>query len=235
MRRPALLSFACIRKHSFQCQGPGRRKRRRAALLVLLFSHEIGRIAHSRAEICTLGMHSRRPQIAKFTVGWGMVTVTGTLNGEHVRAEVHGPHDVRGHTVLIGTAVRLINPATDSNRRRCSAAASPGSSTSGSPPPRSPRCATAAPPKCSGSTPRYPKAPTPERLKAFYEGATRGRAVRHRARRSQLRLGLSPRPRHPSRSLERGMDVAVRTPGPRSSRRSSRRSPRSSRRSSRRS
>jgi hypothetical protein len=38
-----------------------------------------------------------------------MVTVTGTLNGEHVRAEVHGPHDVRGHTVLIGSAVRLIN------------------------------------------------------------------------------------------------------------------------------
>ena len=38
-----------------------------------------------------------------------MVTVTGTLNGEYVRAEVHGPHDVRGHTVLIGTAVRLIN------------------------------------------------------------------------------------------------------------------------------
>ena len=36
-----------------------------------------------------------------------MVTVTGTLNGEHVRAEVHGPHDVRGHTVLI--AVCLIN------------------------------------------------------------------------------------------------------------------------------
>jgi hypothetical protein len=38
-----------------------------------------------------------------------MVTVTGTLNGEHVRAEVHGPHDVRGHTLLISVAVRLIN------------------------------------------------------------------------------------------------------------------------------
>jgi hypothetical protein len=38
-----------------------------------------------------------------------MVTLTGTLLDRPVRAEVHGPHDVRGDSVLLQTAVTLIN------------------------------------------------------------------------------------------------------------------------------
>jgi hypothetical protein len=38
-----------------------------------------------------------------------MVTVTGKLGGHDVCAEVHGPHDVRGDSALLGVAVLLIN------------------------------------------------------------------------------------------------------------------------------
>ncbi len=38
-----------------------------------------------------------------------MVTLTAKLLDRPVRAEVHGPHDVRGDSTLIASAVKLIN------------------------------------------------------------------------------------------------------------------------------
>ena len=38
-----------------------------------------------------------------------MVTLTGKLLDRPVRAEVHRPHDVRGDSVLLASAVKLIN------------------------------------------------------------------------------------------------------------------------------
>lgn len=37
-----------------------------------------------------------------------MVTVTGTIDGRDVTAEIHGPHDVRGDATLLTVAASLV-------------------------------------------------------------------------------------------------------------------------------